>query len=210
MRPIIIIGIVLLLIAGGVVLTVNLVNQNQPELTEQVPDVQLPALMPARIDVPYTEELQKTILDMEDVVFDYTNLEREAYGLQPLIRNDTLDTIAREHSADMVTYAYTEHTDSLGRSPTDRAKQAGFPCLKPYGDITYDGVGENLCALGYGRISGYGDVDKYDSKKLGAIMVLSLMDSQKHQDNILNPVYTHIGVGIEYGYGVYYLTQDFW
>lgn len=159
---------------------------------------------------PYSDVTKKALNEVEKLVLYYTNKERALYNLPPLIENKTLSDVARRHSEDMCAYNYVNHTNSRGQSPTDRVKESGYPTLKPYKNIIYDGVSENLCALPYGDVVGYEYVNILDSDAIARVSVKVLMDSPKHKDNIINPVSTHVGIGAAYGYSVYYVTQDFW
>jgi len=121
---------------------------------------------------------------LEQQMVDLVNQERASRGLQPLAVDDRLVKIARLKSADMIANNYFAHTSPVYGSPFDMMKAAG---------ITYRKAGENL--------AGAGGVAAAHS---------ALMNSTGHRANILDPVYTRIGIGIIKGgpYG-YMFTQEF-
>ncbi|MFZ5944504.1 MAG: CAP domain-containing protein [Bacillota bacterium] len=120
----------------------------------------------------------------ENEMLNYINQERQKEGLAPLKMAVQLVDIARLKSQDMVDKNYFAHNSPTYGSPFDMMKKFG---------VTYDIAGENL--------AGNGSV-------LGAHN--ALMNSTGHRQNILNPKFTHIGIGIVKGgpYGSMY-TQLF-
>lgn len=101
-----------------------------------------------------------------------TNAERKKNDVAPLRGNATLFQVARAHSFNMAKQGKMEH-ELDGKTPFDRLNAASF---------RYSWAGENI-AYGDGSIS------------LDAIM-RGWMDSEGHRRNILNPMYTDIGLGI--------------
>ena len=109
-------------------------------------------------------------------VADLTNQERLKAGLPPLKWNDSLANSASAYAQDMAARNYFAHNSPEGSTPVDRARAAGYP---PYG---WGGlyVGENL-ARGYGSPEG---------------AMQGWMASEGHRQNLLNPKYREIGVGV--------------
>lgn len=120
----------------------------------------------------------------ENKMLELVNAEREKVGLAPLENDMRLVEISRKKSKDMIEKNYFAHTSPTYGTPFDALKNNG---------ISYRYAGENLA---------------------GAPTVLqahtSLMNSSGHRANILNPNFTHIGIGIVDGgpYGKMY-TQTF-
>lgn len=112
------------------------------------------------------------------------NLEREQRGLKPLQIDMAVTAEARKKSQDMIAKNYFGHTSPTYGTPFQQMSQAG---------ISYRAAGENL--------AGAPTVDRAHT---------SLMNSDGHRANILNPIYTHVGIGIVDGgpYGQMY-TQMF-
>jgi uncharacterized YkwD family protein len=112
------------------------------------------------------------------------NAERAKHGIQPLIMNSALCRLATMKSQDMVEKNYFSH-----QSPT---YGSSFSLLKTH-NINYSCAGENL------------SIDKYVDYAHAA-----LINSKAHKDNILNPSFKEIGIGIySKGIGSYAYTQLF-
>ncbi|NLG86200.1 MAG: sporulation protein [Firmicutes bacterium] len=117
-------------------------------------------------------------------LLELTNQARKEAGLQPLQLDMRLVETARAKSADMVANDYFGHISPDLGSPFDQMHQAG---------ITYQTAGENLAGA-----------PTADAAHTG------LMNSPGHRANILNPNFTHIGIGMAKGssYGLIF-TQQF-
>ena len=106
----------------------------------------------------------------EYYMLNLINNERQAQGLQPLTMNSALSSAARLHSQDMINRSFFNHVNPDGLAPSDRARNAGY---------TFSILGENIC--------GNPSIDAGHS---------SLMGSPAHRDNILNPSFKEVGIGI--------------
>jgi uncharacterized protein YkwD len=106
------------------------------------------------------------------------NNERVSHGLQPLSVVPGLTQPSAAYSARMVSEDFFAHVAPDGATLTDRLEANGY--IDPDGDWT---VGENI-AWGQGNIS-----------TARAIMV-AWMNSPEHRDNILEPDYDEVGIGI--------------
>lgn len=114
-------------------------------------------------------------LSSEEIqMVDYVNKERQDAGLEPLEIDVDLAYVARIKSEDMYNNNYFSHDSPTYGSPFDMMTQFG---------IKYRGAAENIAK----------NVSLYSAHN-------SLMRSQGHKNNILNPIYTHIGIGISNGY----------
>lgn len=120
----------------------------------------------------------------EQQMLNLVNQERAKAGLQPLKADLELTKLARLKSQDMINKNYFDHNSPTYGSPFQMMKQFG---------ITYKTAGEN--------IAGNQTVERAHT---------ALMNSAGHRANILNPNYTHIGIGIQNGgnYGMMF-TQMF-
>ena len=107
---------------------------------------------------------------IEKQVVELTNKERANQGLPALAMDQPLMAAAREKSQDMKDHNYFSHTSPTFGSPFDRLKALG---------ISYKSAGENIAK---GQTS-------------AAQVVEAWMNSEGHRANILNPEFTHIGVG---------------
>jgi uncharacterized protein YkwD len=116
-------------------------------------------------------------------VLDLVNKERAKAGCGALRIDGALTRLALGHSENMDRRDFFDHTDPAGQSPWDRAKAAG--------------VG-NLSAENIAR----GQAD-------AASVMQSWMDSPGHRANILNCDYKTLGVGVRFGAGGPWWTQNF-
>ncbi len=119
-------------------------------------------------------------------VLRLVNVERVAGGLDPVVTNATLEDQATQYACELIFYDFFGHENpSTGSTLKDRAGEFGY---------VYWIIGENLAA---GQLS-------------PAAAVADWMDSPCHRENIMNPVFTELGIGIRYGgdYG-YYWVQEF-
>lgn len=105
---------------------------------------------------------------------DYVNKARQDAGLPALQIDADLAYVARVKSQDMYDNKYFSHDSPTYGSPFDMMTKFG---------IQYRGAAENIA--------------KNTSVEAAQN---SFMRSQGHKDNILNPIYTHIGVGIYNGH----------
>lgn len=118
----------------------------------------------------------------EQQVVELTNNERVERGLEPLKIDVELSKMAREKSRDMSANNYFSHTSPNYGSPFDMMKSWG---------ITYSHAGENIAK----------------GQRTPEEVVNAWMNSEGHRANILNPDFTHIGVG--YVADGNYWTQEF-
>lgn len=122
----------------------------------------------------------------EQEVLRLVNVEREKRGLNPLKWDSELSKAARFKSEDMRDHNYFDH-----ESPTFGSLENLLGFFK----ISYSSAGENLAG---------GLFHPEDA-------VEGWMNSPGHRENILNPQFTHLGVGYADGDGYFlaYWTQIF-
>jgi len=109
------------------------------------------------------------------------NGERADHGLAPLAASDELGAAASAFAQDLVAGSYFSHTGRDGSDVVDRIEGTGY--LRGAAEWT---VGENL-AWGTGALATPGSI------------MQAWMNSPGHRENILNPAYREIGVGIALG-----------
>ncbi len=122
------------------------------------------------------------ISSIESRVIELTNEQRRKHGLNELQADAALSNVAKTKSNDMRDKKYFSHTSPTYGSPFDMIRDFG---------ISYKSAGENI-AMG---------------QTTAEQVVNSWMNSEGHRKNILNPNFTHIGVGHS-GSGNYW-TQMF-
>lgn len=132
------------------------------------------------LHTPSTQPKQETLTAFEQEVVRLTNAERQKKGLSPLQVDAGLSKVARLKSEDMRDKNYFSHQSPTYGSPFDMMQKF---------NIQFSQAGENIAA-------GYPTPEK---------VVQGWMNSEGHRANILNPDFTHIGVGVAKGgsYGEY-------
>ncbi|KUO07627.1 CAP domain-containing protein [Streptomyces sp. DSM 15324] len=116
-------------------------------------------------------------------VFALVNEERAKVGCSALSANSALSELAERFSDDMAARGFFDHTDPDGKTPWDRAAAAGISSLG----------GENIAR---------GQAD-------AAAVMEAWMNSPGHRANILNCDFKTLGVGVHFGPGGPWWTQDF-
>jgi uncharacterized protein YkwD len=113
-----------------------------------------------------------TLLAKEEKIFALVNEARVSSGLSPLVRVDTLDALALEHSQDMAETGTLSHDGFDARADT----------IERMLDSSY--VGENV-AMGYESAEAF---------------VNGWLNSPGHRANIMNPSYRRTGIGYHKSY----------
>ncbi|MBJ7904679.1 CAP domain-containing protein [Streptomyces sp. DSM 110735] len=121
--------------------------------------------------------------DAEAQVLALVNQERAKVGCTPVTANTDLTKLAEAFSGDMAARDFFDHTDPDGATPWDRASKAGITGLG----------GENIAR---------GQTDP-------AAVMEAWMNSPGHRANILNCDFKTLGVGVHFGEGGPWWTQDF-
>jgi len=120
----------------------------------------------------------------EQLLLNKINEERIKINVKPLISDVLVRNVARTHSRDMLIRGYFSHNSIDGRTLADRLLDAA---------VAFQAAAENIALAPNANLAHLG-----------------LMNSEKHRDNILDPEFTKIGIGVmdagQYGIMV---TQDF-
>ena len=111
------------------------------------------------------------------------NRSRLEEGLAPVQMSNTLTRIANDHSEDMLLNHFVGHRSPTSGEIEDRLKKA---------DIHPQLFAENI-----GRSDSVGEVHH------------NLMHSISHRMNVLEPTFTHVGLGIKKSRGNWIITQVF-
>lgn len=106
----------------------------------------------------------------EEEMLILINNERRKAGQLPLKSDVLLRNVARAHSMDMLRNGYFAHKNLAGQLPSDRLTSAG---------AIFQTAGENLALA-----------PSIDLAHIG------LMNSTAHRENILDPQYQKVGVGV--------------
>ncbi|UXH44950.1 CAP domain-containing protein [Rossellomorea vietnamensis] len=119
-------------------------------------------------------------------LFDLTNATRVEKGLNVLSWDSLVRDTARKHSLDMAEQDYFSHTNLEGQSPFDRMEED---------QVAFRTAGENLA---YGQLS---SIFAHEG----------LMNSKGHRENILQPHYEHLGIGVAFNEKSQpYYTENFY
>jgi len=114
------------------------------------------------------------------------NEERAAHGLDPVSPHPILTTVAGDYACTMIEDGYFGHYHpETSGGPGARAQEAGYQ---------YRAVGENLGA----------------GQRTPAEVMKDWMDSTVgHRENILNPMWVHVGIAVRTGgrYGTYWVQE---
>ncbi|WP_328904473.1 CAP domain-containing protein [Streptomyces sp. NBC_00441] len=124
-----------------------------------------------------------TAASAQAAILALVNEERGKVGCSPVTASASLASLAQGFSDDMAARGFFDHTDPDGKTPWDRADAAGVPGLG----------GENIAR---GQADAQAVMDAW-------------MNSDGHRANILNCDYKTLGVGVHYGAGGPWWTQDF-
>ncbi|MFJ6083279.1 CAP domain-containing protein [Streptomyces sp. NPDC092369] len=119
----------------------------------------------------------------EAQVLQLVNDERAKAGCSPVAANSALSDLATAFSDAMAAQGFFDHTDPSGATPWDRAAALGITGLG----------GENIAR---------GQAD-------AAAVMEAWMNSPGHKANILNCDFKTLGVGVHFGEGGPWWTQDF-
>ncbi|GFE63731.1 CAP domain-containing protein [Litoreibacter roseus] len=137
--------------------------------------------------------------EYERQMLELINEERAEAGVDPLQLERDLNTSSEDHSQWMLDEDVFSHTGQGGSSAGDRIQEADFELSGSWS------WGENIAWQSERGAEGISD-DVEDLHE-------ALMDSPDHRENILNPDFDYIGLGIETGefdgYDAVMVTQNF-
>jgi uncharacterized protein YkwD len=123
-------------------------------------------------------------IDLALEVLDLVNQERTSRGLDPLIGHAGADDAAYGHAYDMDARNFFDHINPTGESPGDRLDRHG---------VSWSGAAENIAR----------------GQDTPADVMADWMSSAGHRANILDPSYTHLGVGVHVASGGPWWVQNF-
>lgn len=123
--------------------------------------------------------------ELRQVIFRLVNEARAREGLAPVTQNDTLEQQATQYACELISYDFFAHQNPVtGSTLGDRAREFGYDFLV---------VGENLAA----------------GQPTPERAFTDWMNSPSHRENIMDPRFTELGVGIRMGggYGIYWVQE---
>ena len=141
---------------------------------------------------PQLQRSQVLLSDVDELILERVNDVRLNAGLNPLIHEERLSDIARNHSIDMMERGFFSHHNPEGIGPAERVANQHRSLI---GTIT-----ENL----WSGIRG----DLPEARTLSEQIMEGLMASVGHRKNILTPNLTHLGIGVSQAAGLEVLTIE--
>ena len=143
------------------------------------------APVPAKAPVAATSAAKPyTLSPQEQLAVNLLNQARQNEGLEPLKVNVQLSKLAADFAQDMRNRKFFAHVDPDGKDPFDRMAAVG---------IDFPNAGENIAL----------SPDVETAHRM-------LLESPLHRENILNPKFTEIGIGVRPdARGGVYLVQEF-
>ena len=171
-----------------------IVSVAKPRPTAATNPAAAPTDEPAPTDVPPATAvvvgppISADVAGAEQYCVDLINAQRTALGLAALAADPGLMGIANSRVADMVARGYTGHNDPV------TGVALGPALMQAAG---YAPVGENW----YGT--------RFGPPGIADVAMRWFMTDAPHYQNILNPRYTGVGVGIAYNGSQWLLIQDF-
>ena len=133
---------------------------------------------------------------LEELIFQLTNEARRKNGLPTLDPDEALSAAAQNYSDELLRGNFFSHKNLEGKGPQERMDEEQ-PARQGY---KYR-VGENIAA--------YSKLDYSDTKIMARMVLDGWMTSPGHRQNILNPRYTHFGVGVSVQGDQMRVTQEF-
>jgi uncharacterized protein YkwD len=130
---------------------------------------------------------------LEDLVFELTNQARQAKGLPPLIQDADLTQVARAFSDDMMVRRFFDHTTPDGVTFDERLAERYPHRVRIMGENIWYASGYNIGKL----------------QQVAKEIVDDWMRSPGHRENILDPKFTHLGVGVSARHRTIRATQEF-
>lgn len=120
----------------------------------------------------------------ETKILELMNEKRTEAGLKPLTMDNTLLQVARYKSNHMIQNNYFSHTNPDGTKWTNWLQKIGYK---------YTATAENIA------YNSYDPVELFNQ----------WWNSSGHRQNMMNPSYTKVGIGVVYGNNKYMGTQTF-
>jgi uncharacterized protein YkwD len=135
----------------------------------------------------------KHLPKVEDLVFEMTNQARRAKGLPPFIQDAELTQVARAFSDDMLVRRFFDHTTPDGVSFDERLADRYRHQVRLMGENIWYASGYNIAKI----------------QKVAKEIVDDWLSSPGHRENILDPRFTHLGVGVSVSHHTIRATQEF-
>jgi uncharacterized protein YkwD len=139
-----------------------------------VPPTSVPTTAPAQAPPPAAASL----VPLEQEMFAGHNSQRANSGLAGLTLDARLLQVARQRAQDMAAKNYFSHTSPSGETAFTILEQIGY---------AYQLAGENIAR------------NNYPDAQSVQVAMTGFMNSASHRENILEPVFKRVGIGVAIG-----------
>jgi len=153
-------------------------------------------LLPAALSsAPYDEDSMEINYFplLEKRIFELTNERRKQAGLAGLVEENTLRSVAREHSRDMIERKFFSHYNPDGLPPQERVAIRHRRLIGVVAENIWNGRG----------------YEPSKTRMLAQMIMDDWMESPDHRESILKAEYTHLGVGVAVRGKLIMATQNF-
>jgi len=123
----------------------------------------------------------ENIDELREDLYLMINVIRMNNGVSKLKKDEKLELAAQKHAEDMIKRHYLSHYTPEGKSVFDRLKDVGY---------NYYVAGENIFEANR--------LQYLDPMNMSKVVIDGWMNSKMHRENLLNPAYEEIGIGIGY------------
>ena len=82
--------------------------------------------------------------ELERLIHELTNEQREKHGLSPLAYDARLARIAKSHSLVMAQLDFSSNVNLVGQDHSARGREAGYRCRKEYRTYYTEGISEYI------------------------------------------------------------------
>ena len=133
----------------------------------------------------------------EDRIRAHINVERAEAGVRELGRSRQLADAARAHSRDMYDREFYRHRNPDGQEPWDR--------------VVCD-AGENIHRGEIGRMQNADSEHRWqtrDPEELAGYVIEGWILSREHYENMVDPQWEQVGVGVHIDGGEFFVTAKF-
>jgi len=134
---------------------------------------------------PHSASVWPTVAEVQGRSFQLLNQVRSQNGVAALRLDAQLSDIARKHSEHMRDEDFFGHVDPEGHDFVYRVESAG---------VSFSAVAENLART-------------TDSTVPAELANSLFLRNVEHRDNMLNPIFTEVGVGVAVRDHTYWITQ---
>ena len=173
-----------------------------PFCTDPVHLINTSVVPPSPSESDEISELSEKEYELIRHIHSQINNKRVTNGLETLLWDTVIFSIAQSHSRDMAANDYVSHVNLEGQEPADREKAAGLSCYRETNTHIIHSMGENLFRRERADLT-------QSAGDLARLFVEGWMGSQSHREALLFPAYMKTGIGVVIEGNDIYVTQNF-